>query len=131
MRRSRIGNWSANRSQIAGSVKDFASLSRAIPLQYVIRAQEAPMRSLSAAIVPVVLATVVAHAADNPKTKKKDDPSQIGNRDTGKCLNFYSIEKEIALGKQLSEEVMRQVKKVDDPLLSEQVNRIGQNLVRN
>jgi predicted Zn-dependent protease len=89
------------------------------------------MRSLSAAIVSVVFATAVAHAADDPKTKKKDDPSQIGNRDTGKCLNFYSIEKEMALGKQLAEEVVRQVKTVDDPLLSEYVNRIGQNLVRN
>jgi hypothetical protein len=90
------------------------------------------MRSLSAVILAAVFATAVAHAADDQKTKKKkDDPSQIGNRDTGKCLNFYSIEKEIALGKQLAEEVMRQVKTVDDPLLSEQVNRIGQNLVRN
>ena len=49
----------------------------------------------------------------------------------GKCLNFYSLDKEIALGRQLAQEVERQAKIVDDPLISEYVNRIGQNLVRN
>jgi predicted Zn-dependent protease len=90
------------------------------------------MRSLSAVILTVVFAAAAAHAADDPKAKKKkDDPSQIGNRDTGKCLNFYSIDKEIAMGKQLAEEVVRQVKTNDDTLLGEYVNRVGQNLVRN
>jgi predicted Zn-dependent protease len=62
---------------------------------------------------------------------KKDDPDEIGNRDVGKGLNFYSIEKEIALGKQMAQEVERQAKIVDDPIVAEYVNRIGQNLVRN
>jgi len=65
-------------------------------------------------------------AADN----KKDDPNQIGNRDVGKGLNFYSLEKEIALGKQLAAEVARQAKILDEPIVSEYVNRVGQNLVR-
>ena len=34
----------------------------------------------------------------------------FGNRDVGKGVNFYSIEKEIALGKQLAQEVERQAK---------------------
>ena len=51
--------------------------------------------------------------------KKKDDPNQIGDRDVGKCLNFYSVDKEIALGKQLADEVARQAKMDDDPLLTE------------
>lgn len=97
------------------------------------------MRFLSAKIlagglaVTVALALTIAPAtaADNQAKKKKDDPNQIGNRDTGKCVNFYSLDKEIAMGKQLSEEVMRQVKVSDDPLLGEWVNRTGQNLVRN
>jgi len=62
---------------------------------------------------------------------KEDDPDQIGNRDVGKGLNFYSIEKEIAIGKQMAQEVERQAKIVDDPITAEYVNRIGQNLVRN
>jgi len=77
----------------------------------------------------VLSAALVApfRAADN----KKDDPSQIGNRDVGKGINFYSLEKEIALGKQLAAEVARQAKLLDEPLLAEYVNRVGQNLVRN
>lgn len=63
--------------------------------------------------------------------KKKNDPNEIGNRDVGKGVNFYSIEKEIALGKSLAQEVERQAKIVDDPVIAEYVNRVGQNLVRN
>jgi beta-barrel assembly-enhancing protease len=62
---------------------------------------------------------------------KKNDPDEIGNRDVGKGVNFYSIEKEIALGKQLAQEVERQSKVIDDPVIAEYVNRVGQNLVRN
>jgi len=83
------------------------------------------MRVLLAAILSVALTS--AFAAD----KKKDDPNQIGNRDIGKCVNFYSLEKEMALGKQLAEEVARQSKLNQDPTIVEFVNRLGQNLVRN
>src|ERR1700676_1774162 len=62
---------------------------------------------------------------------KKKDPDEIGNRDVGKGLNFYSVEKEIAIGKQMAQQVERQAKIVDDPVIAEYVNRIGQNLVRN
>jgi predicted Zn-dependent protease len=62
---------------------------------------------------------------------KKNDPDEIGNRDVGKGVNFWSLEKEIALGKQLANEVERQAKIVDDPIIGEYVNRVGQNLVRN
>jgi|SRR5579871_163901 len=77
------------------------------------------------------LLTVFAFSATMHAEDKKKDPSQIGNRDVGKGINFYSLEKEIALGKQLAEEVKRQSKMVDDPLITEYVNRTGQNLVRN
>jgi predicted Zn-dependent protease len=63
--------------------------------------------------------------------KKKTNPDEIGNRDVDGGVNFYSLEKEIALGKQLATEIERQAKIVDDPIISEYVNRVGQNLVRN
>jgi len=66
-------------------------------------------------------------AGDN----KKKDPEEIGNRDVGKGVNFFSLEKEIALGKQLAQEVERQAKIIDDPVIAEYVSRVGQNLVRN
>jgi predicted Zn-dependent protease len=72
------------------------------------------------------LATTVSLAKD-----KKKDPDEIGNRDVGKGVNFYSLEKEIALGKQMAQEVERQAKIIDDPIIAEYVNRLGQNLVRN
>src|SRR6201993_2779274 len=62
---------------------------------------------------------------------KKNDPEEIGDRDVGSGINFYSLEKEIALGKQLAQEVERQAKIIDDPIIAEYVNRVGQNIVRN
>jgi predicted Zn-dependent protease len=46
-------------------------------------------------------------------------------------MNFTSLEKEIALGRQLAAEIERQVKLVEDPVINEYVNRVGQNIVRN
>src|SRR6266571_5962074 len=66
----------------------------------------------------------------NPKNSK-EDVEAIGNRNTGKGLNFYSLEKEIAIGKQLAQEVERSSKLIDDPVVVDYVNRVGQNLVRN
>ena len=61
----------------------------------------------------------------------KKDPDAIGERKVGGGVNFYSVEKEIALGKQLAMDVERHSKIVDDPVIAEYVNRVGQNLVRN
>jgi beta-barrel assembly-enhancing protease len=84
------------------------------------------MRRFSALVLAFAVCVSLA-----PAENKKKDPDEIGNRDVGKGVNFYSIEKEIALGKQLAQEVERQAKIVDDPVIAEYVNRIGQNLVRN
>ena len=87
-------------------------------------------RLLSASLsfsLALALTTPVRVFAEDPEK----DPDQIGNRDVGKGVNFYSLEKEIALGKQLASEVERQAKIVNDPVIAEYVNRVGQNLVRN
>src|ERR1700722_7447510 len=67
----------------------------------------------------------------NVKSGSKQDVNAIGNRSVGHGLNFYSLEHEIALGKQLSQEVEKQAKFINDPVVNEYVNRVGQNLVRN
>lgn len=78
------------------------------------------------------LALIVSPSVGKDKTKdKKSDPDSIGDRDVGKGMNFYSLEKEIALGKQMAQEVERDGKLVTDPAIAEYVNRLGQNLVRN
>src|SRR5689334_18076625 len=58
------------------------------------------MNRLAVVAAMVALLTLPAVPAD-----KKKDVNEIGNRGIGKCINFYSLEKEIGLGKQLAEEV--------------------------
>jgi len=64
-----------------------------------------------------------------------EDPSQIGKRKINKGTDKFfgwlggSQEKEIALGRQLAMEVEQSAKMVDDPLITEYVNRVGQNIV--
>jgi predicted Zn-dependent protease len=65
-----------------------------------------------------------------PKNSK-EDVEAIGNRNVGKGVNFFSLEREISLGKALAQEVERSSKLIDDPVVTEYVNRVGQNLVRN
>jgi beta-barrel assembly-enhancing protease len=65
------------------------------------------------------------------KIPAKYDVTQIGQRGIGKGMNFYSLDKEIALGRQLSQEIERQARLVNDPVITEYVNRVGQNIVRN
>jgi predicted Zn-dependent protease len=69
----------------------------------------------------------------NVKSGSKDDVDAIGNRNMGgKGLgNWYSLEKEIRMGKEYAMQVEQSVRLVQDPTVNEYVNRIGQNLVRN
>ena len=78
-----------------------------------------------------ILGTLSCVFVGAPQKNPKDDPEKIGDRKVGEGVNFYSLEKEIALGRQLAQEVERQAKVVDDSLISEYVSRVGQNLVRN
>ncbi|MDX2034266.1 MAG: M48 family metallopeptidase [Blastocatellia bacterium] len=74
-------------------------------------------------------------SSDNSKTNlkpldDKNDPTLIGKRDINKGnLAFYSIDKEVALGRQMSAEVDRESRLINDPLVTEYINRIAQNIV--
>ncbi|HQZ98176.1 MAG TPA: hypothetical protein PLP21_17780, partial [Pyrinomonadaceae bacterium] len=65
----------------------------------------------------------------------KDDPSQIGKRNINggadKLFGWLggSQEKEVQIGRQLALEVEQQAKMVEDPMITEYVNRVGQNVV--
>ena len=63
----------------------------------------------------------------------EDDVDAIGNRNIGGrgLGDWYSLETEIKMGKQYAMQVENSVKMVQDPVVNEYVNRIGQNLVRN
>jgi beta-barrel assembly-enhancing protease len=81
--------------------------------------------------IALALAALCLSATASAGENKKKDPNEIGDRNVSKGLNFYSLDQELALGKQLAIEIQRQAKIVDDPILSEYINRLGQNLVRN
>jgi len=74
--------------------------------------------------------------ADPDKVKHdggKADVDAVGNRKIGQrgVGNWYSIETDIKMGKQYSQMVDSSSKFVVDPVVTEYVNRLGQNLVRN
>jgi beta-barrel assembly-enhancing protease len=61
-----------------------------------------------------------------------EDPAMIGKRKiNGGFISWMSggLEKEVALGRYLAAEVDREAKFVDDPVITEYVNRVGQNIV--
>ena len=76
--------------------------------------------------------TTSSSPAPTAKLDEKENPLMIGKRNINKGIgnmNFYSLEKEVALGQQLAAQVDQQAKFIDDPVISEYVNRVGQNIV--
>jgi predicted Zn-dependent protease len=71
---------------------------------------------------------------DFPHDGKTDDVNAIGNRNVG-CSkgmgNWYSLESQVRMGKGFSMQVEQSAKVINDPVVSEYVNRIAQNIVRN
>ena len=74
---------------------------------------------------------------DDSKIKHKGgkmDIDAVGNRNVG-CGrgvgNWYSIEGQVASGRQYAQQIESQIKLINDPVITEYVNRVGQNLVRN
>src|SRR5690242_7482973 len=65
------------------------------------------------------------------KPGSEKDVNSVGNRGVGKGINLYSLQREIAMGKQAAMEVEKTAKMINDPVVTEYVNRVGQNLVRN
>ena len=61
--------------------------------------------------------------------KDKEDPLKIGKRKLNGGINFYSLEKEMKLGRQMAAEIDSKAKFVTDPVVTEYVNRVGQNIV--
>ncbi|HLM56619.1 MAG TPA: M48 family metallopeptidase [Pyrinomonadaceae bacterium] len=76
-------------------------------------------------------AQAAASKAGKPLSEK-EDPRMIGKRKiNGGIIASMSggLEKEVNLGRQLAAEVDRTAKFVDDPVITEYINRVGQNVV--
>jgi predicted Zn-dependent protease len=83
---------------------------------------------LGTSVVKAPAPSAVIPSAPEPS---KYDVTLIGHRNIGSGLNFYSLEREIAVGQDLARQVEQTSKLVTDPEITAYVNRIGQNLVRN
>lgn len=86
-----------------------------------------------AALLLAIAMCVPAAMAQSDKVVPgtESDVNAIGNRKVGHGPDMYSIEREIALGKELSQEVEKVSKLIQDPVIVGYVNKVGQNLVRN
>jgi predicted Zn-dependent protease len=92
------------------------------------------LHRVGAIALSMALVAPVAFAADPKEAKKplddKENPLMIGKRDINKRqIDFYSLEKESAIGAQLAAQVGQQAEFVEDPVITEYVNRVGQNIV--
>jgi len=64
-----------------------------------------------------------------------EDPNMIGKRNinkgiwSGGILGARGTESEVRLGRQIAAQVDREAKFIDDPIITEYVNRVGQNIV--
>jgi len=69
-----------------------------------------------------------------PNVSTMDNIDAIGNRNVG-CKegvgNWYSLDKQVAMGRDYSQQVEHSAKLINDPVVTEYINRIGQNIVRN
>jgi len=77
-----------------------------------------------------------AEATQNAKPKKIEplsefeNPEMIGKRNINKMqINFYNFDKEVAIGRQFAKDVDQSAKLVEDPVIVEYINKVGQNLV--
>ena len=76
--------------------------------------------------------TEPAVVKSNKPLATNEDPAMIGKRNINSGIIAKmsgSTEKEVRLGRELATEVDRQAKFVDDPVITEYVNRVGQNIV--
>ena len=77
-------------------------------------------------------AAQTAAAKSNKSLSTNEDPNMIGKRNINSGIIAKmsgSTEKEVRMGREAAAEVDRQAKFVDDPLITEYVNRVGQNIV--
>jgi predicted Zn-dependent protease len=79
--------------------------------------------------------TTTATAPKETHDKGKNDIDDIGDRkvgSTGKSMgDWYGIDTDIKMGKQYAMMVEQSARMIQDPVVNEYVNRVGQNLVRN
>jgi Zn-dependent protease with chaperone function len=86
-----------------------------------------------AAVGEQVASAQPAPSSAGKPLSEKEDPRLIGKRNINKGILIPKmaggLDKEVSLGRQLAAEVERQAKFIDDPVITEYINRVGQNVV--
>lgn len=97
------------------------------------------MKSVQLAVLPPLILTLLlcgnkTTASPLPqgskRTKSDADISAIGHRRIARDTNFYSAEREKKLGKELSYEIERSSKMLNDPTVMEYIDRVAQNVTK-
>ena len=84
-------------------------------------------RRVVTSVLSLLLVVVPALGQTQQKPlEAKDDPLLIGKRDINKgTIDFYSLDREVAICRQLAAEVDRSSRQSNDPLIAEYVNRVA------
>jgi len=91
-----------------------------------------PNAALFAVFTSLTLLVCASSALPQSKPNRYDqDLNTIGHRNIGGGVNFFSREKELALGKQLAQEVERSSKMIDDSVVSTYLDHLVQNIAKN
>jgi hypothetical protein len=98
------------------------------PESAVTAAQPNSPAPVSAARSLVPAGPTASSPANEPE---KYNVALIGHRSVGTGLNFYSLEREMAVGQDLAKQVEQSSKLITDQEITEYINRVGQNLVKN
>jgi len=114
-------------SSLSHRLVPLGALALALAWQVPAHAQKAKKRDPAASIEGVP----TADKATAKKLKDEDNVALIGHRKVGSGLDFYSQQKEIALGRGMEQQVLQDSKVITDPVVNEYINRLAQNLVRN
>jgi beta-barrel assembly-enhancing protease len=87
-------------------------------------------KTIACALALTIPVVTLAQDKNSKPLDTKNDPTLVGKRDINKGqLSFYGLDREVAIGRQLAAEVDRESKLVTDPIVTEYVNRIAQNIV--
>ena len=116
-------------SVLAGSVASFAQTTDTAKAQ---KSKDPTQTTTTAAKKDTSQTAPTTPAGSNKPLSVNDDPAMIGKRNINKGIiakMSESTEKEVRQGREYAAEVDRQAKFIDDPMITEYVNRVGQNIV--
>jgi predicted Zn-dependent protease len=115
-------------SLLASSVASFAQTSDTAKSQKPSETAQSTTATKKDTSQPVPTKT----AGSNKPLSVNEDPAMIGKRNINKGIiakMSAGTEKEVRTGREYAAEIDRQAKFVDDPVITEYVNRVGQNIV--